>query len=306
MSRTTVIVNGGAGSGHDDTLRAQVQSHFEAVGVAAEVILAKGGAAIAAQVDIALRAGVDVIVAGGGDGTVSAVAAALVGTEVALGVLPLGTLNHFAKDLGLPLDLGGAVRVIAAGQTQRIDVGEVNGRVFINNSSLGLYPEMVREREQHQKRMGLGNLGKWPAFVLAMVSTLRRYPFLDVRLSIGGVEQRRRTPFVFIGNNEYQMEGLAIGQRAGMTGACLSLYTAQRPGRLRLVAFALRALLGRLRQARDFDIVLATDIVVESRHRQLRVATDGEVTLMTPPLRYRVRPASLLVICGNSPAEPTL
>ena len=147
MSRTTVIVNGGAGSGHDDTLRAQVQSHFEAVGVAAEVILAKGGAAIAAQVDIALRAGVDVIVAGGGDGTVSAVAAALVDTEVALGVLPLGTLNHFAKDLGLPLDLGGAVRVIAAGQTQRIDVGEVNGRVFINNSSLGLYPEMVRECE---------------------------------------------------------------------------------------------------------------------------------------------------------------
>ena len=306
MSRTTVIVNGGAGSGHDDTLRAQVQSHFEAVGVAAEVILAKGGAAIAAQVDIALRAGVDVIVAGGGDGTVSAVAAALVGTEVALGVLPLGTLNHFAKDLGLPLDLGGAVRVIAAGQTQRIDVGEVNGRVFINNSSLGLYPEMVREREQHQKRMGLGNLGKWPAFVLAMVSTLRRYPFLDVRLSIRGVEQRRRTPFVFIGNNEYQMEGLAIGQRAGMTGACLSLYTAQRPGRLRLVAFALRALLGRLRQARDFDIVLAADIVVESRHRQLRVATDGEVIPMAPPLRYRVRPASLMVICGSSPAEPTL
>lgn len=301
MKRIIVIVNGGAGGGHDDALRAQVHSHFEAAGVAAEVNLAQGGEAIAAQVDKALRIGVDVIVAGGGDGTVSSIAGALVGTDVALGVLPLGTLNHFAQDLGLPLDLGEAVRLIAGSPTKRIDVGEVNARVFINNSSLGLYPDVVREREQHQKRMGLG---KWPAFAWALVSALRRYPFLDVRLSIGGVEQRRRTPFVFIGNNEYQMEGLAIGERTSMTGACLSLYTAQRPGRLRLVAFALRALFGRLRQARDFDIVLAADIVVESRHQHLRVATDGEVTPMTPPLRYRVRPASLLVICDSSPAEP--
>ena len=92
------------------------------------------------------------------------------------------------------------------------------------------------------------------------------------------------------------MEGFAIGERSGIDDGRLSLYVAQRPGRWRLLQLALRALTGRLRQARDFDAILATDIVIQSRRKRLRVATDGEVTVMTPPLHYRVRPASLLVI----------
>ena len=100
------------------------------------------------------------------------------------------------------------------------------------------------------------------------------------------------------------MEGFAIGERSGLEDGLLSLYVAQRPGRWRLLQLALRALIGRLRQARDFDAITATDIVVQSKRKRIRVATDGEVTVMTPPLHYRIRPASLIVMRPRTDLPP--
>ncbi|MEP7301503.1 MAG: diacylglycerol kinase family protein [Caldimonas sp.] len=297
--RIVVIVNAGSGTGHDDATSERLRGLFEEAGAAVEIRRLEAGADLAAEVQAAMQEGPDVIVAGGGDGTVSGVAAALVDREITLGVLPLGTLNHFAKDLGIPLDLAEAVRTIVEGHAVSIDVGEVNGRVFINNSSLGLYPDIVRDREHQQKRLGRG---KWLALAWAGLAALRRFPFIGVRLTVDGSELLRRTPFVFIGNNEYRMEGFAIGQRSRLDQGRLSLYVAQRPGRLRLLQLALRALVGRLHQARDFQAMLAGELVVETSHRRLRVATDGEITLMTPPLLYRVRPACLRVMRG--PDDP--
>jgi diacylglycerol kinase family enzyme len=296
-----VVVNAGSGGGTDQALVERLRGLFEAVGLRAESELAEDGDAIEALAQAAMVRRPRVIVAGGGDGTVSAVAATLVDSDIAFGVLPLGTLNHFAKDLGVPLELAEAVAVLAEGQTARVDVGEVNGRIFVNNSSLGLYPDIVRDRERQQRRLGRG---KWPALAWATLAALRRYPHLAVRLKVDGSDVVRRTPFVFIGNNEYRMEGFAIGERSGLADGLLSLYVAQRPGRWRLLLLAVRALAGRLRQARDFDAVLASEIVVESRRRLLRVATDGEVTVMAPPLRYRVRPASLLVMQPRAATTP--
>jgi diacylglycerol kinase family enzyme len=298
MTRDTiVIVNAGSGGGNDQALVDRLAQLFAPTGLDAAIELAHGGDEIAAAVRNAIAERPRMIVAGGGDGTVSTVAAALVDTGIVFGVLPLGTLNHFAKDLGVPLELADAVALLAAARPMRVDVGEVNGRVFVNNSSLGLYPDIVRDRERQQKRLGRG---KWLAFAWATLAVLRRFPFLGVALVVDGKEVLRRTPFVFVGNNEYRMEGFAIGERSGMQDGRLSLYVAQRPGRWRLMQLAFRALTGHLRQARDFDAVLATDIVVESRRRRLHVATDGEVSVMTPPLRYRVRPASLLVVAPGS------
>jgi diacylglycerol kinase family enzyme len=241
----------------------------------------------------AIGDGVQAVVAGGGDGTINAVASVLADSGVAFGVLPLGTLNHFAKDLGIPLAPDQAVRNVVEGKRIRVDVGEVNGRVFLNNSSLGLYPDIVRDREKQQHRLGRG---KWPAAAWATVAALRRYPFLNVRLTVDGVQHARRTPFVFIGNNEYIMQGLSVGARARLDCGVLSLYVAQRPGRLGLLRFAWRALCGRLAQERDFDVMLSDKIDIETHHRHLRVATDGEVSVMATPLRYRIRPAALTVI----------
>lgn len=301
MSRIFVILNANSGSGHDEALTRQVQGLFVSAGVPAEVCLARGGGEIAAKIADAISKHADVIVAGGGDGTASTVAAELAGGDIALGILPLGTLNHFAKDLGLPLALDAAVRQIAAGRRTRVDVGEVNGRVFINNSSLGLYPDIVHERDRQRKRIGRG---KWLALLWASVTALRKYPFLSVCLSVKGIEHRRRTPFVFIGNNEYRMEGFSMGDRESLTGGSLSLYATQRAGRIRLVQLALRALVGQLKQARDFDVVLGTEIIVESSHHHLRVATDGETSVMKPPLHYRIRPACLTVLGAVSSDRP--
>ncbi len=230
----------------------------------------------------------------------SAVASALVGTDKALGVLPLGTLNHFAKDLRIPLDVKEAARNVCEGRAVNVDVGEVTGggesqgRVFINNSGLGIYPHIVRRREKLQER---GSAGKWPAFVRAALAILRRYPFMNVRLNADGKEIIRRTPFVFVGNNEYEVEGANIGARGRLDGGHLSLYVAHRTGRLGLLRLALRALLGRLRQSKDFDALNAEEIWVETRRpKRLYVATDGEVNVMTTPLHYRVRPGALRVI----------
>jgi YegS/Rv2252/BmrU family lipid kinase len=293
LKRIAVIINGGAGAGHDAAAASDLRAKFRAHGCEAEVTLAKSGDDMIAAARKAIADGVSVVVAGGGDGTINAVASVMAGSGVDFGVLPLGTLNHFAKDIGIPLELDEAVRNVAEGRRVEVDVGEVNDRVFLNNSSLGLYPDIVRDREKQQHRLGRG---KWPAAAWAAVAALRRFPFLDVGVAVDGKQHARRTPFVFIGNNEYIMQGLAIGARERLDAGVLSLYVAQRPGRLGLLRFAWRALWGRLAQERDFDVMLSDKFDIKTRHRRLRVALDGEVTVMATPLRYRIRPAALAVI----------
>ena len=293
-----VIINGGAGNGHDDAAASDLRKKFRAHGCEAEVTLAKSGDDMIAAARKAIADGKQVVVAGGGDGTINAVASVMAGSGVDFGVLPLGTLNHFAKDVGIPLELDEAVRNIAEGRRIAVDVGEVNDRIFLNNSSLGLYPDIVRDREKQQHRLGRG---KWPAAAWAALAALRRFPFLDVGVGVDGKQHARRTPFVFIGNNEYIMQGLSIGARERLDAGVLSLYVAQRPGRLGLVRFAWRALWGHLAQERDFDVMLSEQFDIATRHRRLRVATDGEVTLMATPLRYRIRPQALSVIVPQHP-----
>jgi diacylglycerol kinase family enzyme len=289
-----VIINGSAGSGHDDARADELREKFAAHGLQAQLTLAASGDDMIAAARAALAQALPVVVAGGGDGTINAVASVLVGTGTALGVLPMGTLNHFAKDAGIPLELDAAIANIAGGVRKAVDVGEVNDRIFLNNSSLGLYPDIVRDREKQQTRLGRG---KWLAALWATLGALRRYPFLSIRLALDdGSEHARRTPFVFIGNNAYTMQGFNIGARAALDGGKLSLYVAQRPGRLALFRLGWSALCGRLAQERDFDVISAEQLQIDTRHTRLRVATDGEVTVMATPLRYRIRPGALCVI----------
>lgn len=293
MREIAVIINAGAGLGYDSSLVDELQRKFGAAGLAPRITLAQSGEQMIEAARQALADGIRLVAAGGGDGTINCVASVLVDSGATFGVLPMGTLNHFAKDLGIPLALDEAIATIAQGVPAQVDVGEVNGRIFLNNSSLGLYPDIVRDRERQQRRLGRG---KWLAFCWAVLAALRRFPFLSVRLHVNGEDHARRTPFVFIGNNEYLMEGLNIGERAQLSGGQLSLYVAQRPTRLGLVRLAMHALLGRLKQARDFDVLLSQELEIHTRHERLRVATDGEVTTMSPPLRYRSRRAALTVL----------
>jgi diacylglycerol kinase family enzyme len=292
-SHLKAIINASSGANDKEQIRERLADVFASNGVDARVSIVESGSEVVELARRAMRDGTQRIVAGGGDGTISAVASVLVGTNRTLGILPLGTLNHFAKDLHIPLDLEDAARVCLEGEAVQVDVGEVNGRIFLNNSSLGLYPSIVRRREKQQERLGRG---KWPAFIWAGLMMLRRYPFLDVRLSTDNRDLVRRTPFVFIGNNEYEMENFNVGARGCLDKGQLSLYVAQRTGRLGLLRFAWRALFGGLRNEKDFDALCCTQIWVETRRRRLHVATDGEVTIMSTPLHYRVRPGALRVL----------
>jgi len=295
-----VIINTGAGSDSKDYLKAQLLDMFHRGGIDARVSLARTGAEVDELAAKAAKSDGVAVIAGGGDGTISSVASAMMGSGKILGVLPFGTLNHFAKDLNIPLDLEGAVRIIVGGQTTEVDVGDVNGRIFLNNSSLGLYPSIVREREKAQR---LGH-GKWPAFIWAALAVLRRYPFLEIRVNVEGKQLTLKTPFIFIGNNEYQMETLSIGGRQRLNGGKLSLYMTHRTGRLGLVRLAFRALFGGLHQEKDFLALQVNEVWLGTKHRRLRVAFDGEVTVMEPPLRYQLHPRALRVLVAGPATEP--
>ncbi len=301
----SVLLNASAGAaaregeGEHPAL-AEVQDAFGSAGL--NVSISVGSAetlrALARQ---AAAEGVRVVVAGGGDGTIGSVASVLANTHTTLGILPLGTLNHFAKDLGIPLGVPGAVRVVAAGLTARVDVGEVNGRVFINNSSLGLYPSLLYQREKRQAR----GRGKRIALALAIARVWRLYRRVRVVVHTEAGSRVIRTPFVFVGNNEYQLEGVRFGARARVDGG--QLHVAMAPGMTRgeMVRVLGWALLGRLTDVDHLDTLLTDAVTIGARRQRLPVALDGEVALLSTPLEYRVRRGALRVcVPADVPRSP--
>ncbi len=240
----------------------------------------------------ALKAGFRVIVACGGDGTVSGVAAAVYRTEATLGVFPLGTLNHFARDLGIRNPVV-AEQVLLSGRIRHIDAASLNGRLFINNSGIGIYPAMVREREV-VRRLGIP---KWPAFVIACLKALAHLPFLRLHLEIDGRRLSRVTPFLFVGNNVYQTEGFSLGRRPRLDAGKLVIFTARHSGPTGLIRIAFRALMGSIRRERDFTELTAEQLTVRTKRPvRMHVSLDGELSRMTTPLKYSILPAALRVL----------
>ena len=286
-----VIINAGSGSVLGDETPRALSDRFIAQGVRANVHLAQSGSEIEYLAKQA-AAQADVIVAGGGDGTISTVAAEVSKAGKILGVLPLGTLNNFSKDLAIPQDLPGAVSTIAAGNVRVIDLAEVNGRPFINNSSIGLYPRIVLRRVEHQR---LGR-GKWNAAFWAALQMFRLSPFLKVRIEVDGKSFLRKTPFVFVGNNEYEMDLYNIGRREALDEGELSVYFLHRGGRWGVVLLLYHTLFGQLRQWKDFEEVNTAEITIQTRRKKLHVALDGEVRTMNTPLVYKTRPQALTVL----------
>lgn len=240
----------------------------------------------------AVREGARIVIAAGGDGTISGVASVIAGSDVILAVLPVGTLNHFAKELGIPVNVEEAASIIAQGKTDLVDVGEVNGRTFINNSSLGLYPTMVILRESQEKR----GRSRWMALFWAIIITLRRMPMLHVQLTTDHGQIRRKTPMIFVGNNQYEVEGIRTGTRACLNEGCLSVSIANAHSALGLIRLSLLALFKRLSGVEEFEVFTTKGVVVETKRSMVRVSLDGETMLMTSPLHYRIRPVCLRVI----------
>ena len=269
-------------------------------GIPAQVIVTKRGDDIASLAANAVTAKREPIVAGGGDGTVNAVAGKLAGTDSVLGVLPMGTLNHFARDVGVPRSLEAAVHNVFTGKIAEVDVGEVNGRIFVNNSGIGFYPHFVQVREE-QERLGRP---KQVAFMLALHSLVRRYFRLRINVHMGEAQALEHlTPFLFVGNNRYQTSGLEIGKRLRLDSGRLWVCRAPRANRENLLRVAWRTLFGGATD-QALNAFETEAVTVRPDTSRVNVSTDGEVSLMDSPLQYRIRPRALRVVVPGEKARP--
>jgi len=294
MARVPVLLNRAGGSlAADPALADRARDALTGAGLDVEVELLGGGECAVRCRAIAER-GDPLVIVGGGDGTISAAASALAGTETLLGILPLGTLNHFARDLGLPTDLGEAARLIAAGKERRVDIGEMNDRVFINNSAIGLYPLMVVDRDLQRKRLGRS---KRLAMIVASLRTLIRFNHHRLTLTVNEERTGRvDTPLLFVGNNDYRIDIGAPGQRERLDGGELYVLVMRKKSRTGLLAASIRALLGRSHPDDMVQLEGVERLRVSSHRPQLAVSLDGEVVRCAPPLEYKVRKKALRVV----------
>ncbi|MDN5274395.1 MAG: uncharacterized protein JWP06_296 [Candidatus Saccharibacteria bacterium] len=227
------------------------------------------------------------IVAVGGDGTLSGVAGLIAGTPAVFAPLPGGTLNHFTKDLGISQDIEEAVARLSHAKIQEIDVARVNGTVFINNSSIGLYPSSLRMRDRFEQY-----LGKWLAALISSIRTLVRFRTYNVTIG----DETFRTPFVFVGNNIYSLEGLGGVTRNRLNKGVLSVFIARTSSRLVLFKIVLFALIGQMHLLDEFDERKTTRLSIVSKRKRLSVSRDGEVMHLKPPLTYEIQAGVLRIL----------
>lgn len=280
-----INVSGGTARSLGPKLEAQVRDAFAAAGLAIDLYLVPGDAIAETLRGISAA----VVTVGGGDGTLGGAAGILHEQGKTLAILPLGTRNHLAKQLGIPADLPEAAKTIAAGATTRIDLGCAGDRIFVNNLSIGIYTRLVRARE------AIGG-PKWLATFPASWHALKKMRSQRFSLTIDGQTRSIKSPLLFIGNNKYSIERASLGQRESISEGQLSLMAVDALGPLALVRFGLRALVGKLDKQNDFaELANASEVTIESRHRQ-DVAFDGELEKMQFPLVCKVLPAALKVI----------
>jgi len=289
--RAITLVNKGGGSVAEGVAD-RIGEALAAAGVDSEVVLVEGKDCAARAADH-VKQGVELIIAAGGDGTMGAVAGELAGSQSTMGILPLGTLNHFARDLGIPGDLDEAARVIAAGSARAIDLAEVNGRSFVNNASIGLYPLMVMDRDAQRQSLGRS---KRLAMLVASLRTMARFHARRLTLSTDGGEAKVDTPLLFVGNNDYRIDLGAAGQRESLDDGQLCVLVMRKKTRVGFIAAGIRALFNR---ARSDDMVRLDGVErlrVSSKRGQLAVSLDGEVVRVKTPVDYKIRKKALRVV----------
>ena len=298
-----LILNERAGSvnGDKDAVTASaVQEAFRTAGMNVQPRTTPS-AKLCETLQDAVAAKPDVIVIGGGDGSVSAAAHLLADTPIALGVLPLGTLNHFAHDLGLPANWRDAVTALAHGKCRSVDLGEVNGRTFINNCSIGSYAEAVRKRDALRRWRGLG---KWWAMTLATIAVFRRLRRLRLSIEAKGKTTPLRAPFVVVANNRYSGRVLDHSMRPQLDEGRLWIYTTRAGRHGDILRFAWQSLLREIDRVDGLEKIGVTEAIIRHDYGRLPIALDGELVDLSSPLRLRIRRGALRVLAPRTGQEP--
>ena len=256
-----------------------------------EVIRLTRAVNVAQTIRQRMAAGQTLFIAAGGDGTINHVMQPLVHSEGILGVVPVGTYNHFARDLAIPLDWREALETAVGGATQQIDAGRSNKRFFVNNVSMGLYPELVARREERGR-----DYPRWKARMWAAWATLRKYPHVTVTVETEHHQEVIRTHIFIVSNNSYDLSRIGVdAPRATLSEGRLSVYWLPHLQRLQLMRFAAHYLAGRVTEAPGFRSFRTSRMKVQSSRDHLHLGMDGEVFTMGTPLVITTVPQSLLV-----------
>jgi len=291
MKRAITLVNKSGGS-FTEGIAERIGEALAAAGVDSEIVLVEGKDCAARAADH-VKKGVELIIAAGGDGTMGSVAGELAGSKAVMGIMPLGTLNHFARDLGIPFDIAEAAKVIAQAKTRKVDIAEVNGHTFINNASIGLYPLMVMDRDGQRKRLGRS---KRLAMLVASLRTMARFHSRRLTLSTDGGEAKVDTPLLFVGNNDYQVALPSAGRREALDDGELCVMVMRSKSLPGFLAAIGGALIGIKRREEMVRVSGVKELKVDSPRSHLSVAMDGETVSLKPPLVFRIRPGALNVI----------
>ncbi len=294
-----VVVNSRAGTVLDwdsGPLKEAILAAFRAQGHEVTLHLISPDAVLP-TIQRALDQGCDALVVGGGDGTVRTAASVLLGTDVPLGILPLGTLNRLARDLKIPLEVHAAAAALANGRVAAIDVGDVNGRIFLNNSVLGLtvvysqYRQSVRGRPFFERMRGYGS---------ALQDILKSRRRMDVDIDHGQSRMRLRVLSMAVSNNRYIEKASLMLEKEALNDGVLAAYISQHPSGWALARAIIRAMFGRFKSDPNVVHIEAHEINVSARRSRLRLANDGELEIVEMPLRYRIRPRALKVLVPAS------
>ncbi|WP_411956557.1 diacylglycerol/lipid kinase family protein [Paracoccus homiensis] len=290
--RVCVIMNPGSGDKDPDAFARRVEDALRPVAARFRLRRLGRGDDIAQATRDALAEGYDVIGAAGGDGTLSAVASVLAGSDAIMALLPGGTFNYFARDLGVGEDLDAALRTLTDARVARIDVGQINDLVFLNNISLGAYPHILKTRESIYRRWGRSRIAAYWS-VLVALRRLRRPMHLTAH--VDGQDRDFTTALLFAARSAYQLECFGLdGARAVRQGKFAVLIAKARQP-LPLLRSALRLAFGFSAKDSDFDLIEADSLTITTRKHQL-VAHDGEKTVMDSPFRLRVLRGGLKVL----------
>jgi diacylglycerol kinase family enzyme len=299
--RIALVINGASGAVAAGTTPEAIRETLVAAGIEPLGEADRGAPLPVRIATAASEPDIDALVVAGGDGTIACAAAALVGKTTPLGILPLGTLNLLARDLGVPLDIDGAVAALVSGARRRIDVGEVNGRTFLINSVLGLPARVTRHREAHRRHLGVRSLLRW---VVGVLRHLGRYPRLTVTGTVDGAARTWRFRLLAVVIGDYIERPGHVLVRAPVDAERLTLYVLAHLSLVRTLRLALGFALGDWRRLPDVERIPATNLTIASETRALRVMNDGEVTLIPAPLRYRIHRQALTVIVPKTGDQP--
>lgn len=298
LERVVVILNASAGALRRDPLEATalIRRGLREAGIEGEVLLCQPRSVTTTVATVAARGDVDAVLVGGGDGTLSAAVHHLAGRKTALGILPLGTVNLLARDLGLPLRLEAALEVALSGLTRVIDVGEVNGRRYAMHASVGLYPWIIRRRD---RKPIVTRMGKVTAWLSLLPRALLTAPTFSAELSHERGVETIRTHLLMVSVGPTANGIGPLLRRAELDSGELVAYHARRTEKRALLKLALRAAAGPWPASNDIESTHSRMLTVSSSHKTLPVALDGEVASMTTPLRFRVLPRALTVLAPD-------